>query len=52
MIQSMNKEDMLLSLLNELVKDKVWHCKILLRTILQINSKDHKYFEKTFNLVK
>lgn len=52
LVQSMQKEEMLLRLLKSLIENKVWHCKIILRTIIQINSKDHKYLEQTFPLVK
>ena len=52
-IQSLDRDDLLLSQLDKLVKNKAWKCKILLRTILMVDKKDHsQYFKKTFELIK
>lgn len=52
-VQRLDKDDLLLSLLEQLINNKVWHCKILLRTVLMVNKKSHsKYFKQTYKLVK
>ena len=43
---------MLLDILESIVKKKAYQCKVLIRSILVLNKKDEKHFERSKGLVK
>ena len=50
-LHEQNHEEILIGQLQRLSENKVWHCKILLRTMLKINAKDPKYFDDLFKIL-
>jgi hypothetical protein len=46
------ESELLLDTMETIVKKKAYQCKIIIRSILLLNKKDEKYFERTKVLVK
>lgn len=44
--------EMLLDILESIVKKKAYQCKVLIRSVLVLNKKDEKHFERSKTLVK